>query len=163
MQSGRGRSRRRAATSARARVGDERAEHDPRAVPARDQQRVLAVEADARARGGLAVDVVVRVDEHAVGAAEPAAERVELLAELRVVSRHVYRAGGPPRPGLGPGRVVAERGGDDGAGAGEQQLRVAGDLGAGDREAHVREQAARAALADVPLGLAVGLGGRRAD
>ena len=49
---------------------DERAEHDPRAVPAREHHRVLAVEADARAHGRLAVDVLVRVDEHAVAAAE---------------------------------------------------------------------------------------------
>src|SRR5204863_2130040 len=42
-------------------VGDERAEHDPGAVAARDQHRVLAVEAYAGARRGLAVDVLVRV------------------------------------------------------------------------------------------------------
>ena len=52
-------------------VGDERAEHDPRAVRARDQHRVLADEADARALGAGPVDVLVRVDEHAIGAAEP--------------------------------------------------------------------------------------------
>ena len=40
---------------------------------------------------------------------------------------------------------------------------MARDLRLGDREAHVREQAASAALADVPLGLDVGLGRRRAD
>ena len=67
-----------ASTSA---VGDERSEHDPRAVPARDQHRVLAVEADAGARCGLAVDVLVRVHEHAVLAAEPAAELLEPLAQ----------------------------------------------------------------------------------
>ncbi len=61
-------------------VGDERPEHDPRPVPPRDQKRVLAVEADARADGALTVDVVVGVDEHAVLAAEPAPELVELLA-----------------------------------------------------------------------------------
>ena len=47
-------------------VGDERTEHDPGAVAARDQQRVLAVEADAASCCRLAVDVLVRVDEHAV-------------------------------------------------------------------------------------------------
>ena len=64
--------------------GDERAEHDPGAVAARDQHRVLAVEPDAGASGGFAVDVLVRVDEDAVGRAELAAERVELLAQLGV-------------------------------------------------------------------------------
>ena len=86
-------------------VGDERAEHDPGAVAARDQHRVLAVEADARARGRLAVDVLVRVDEHAVLAAEPPAERVELLAQLRVgVAPRVARQPAVARrPGSGPG------------------------------------------------------------
>ena len=80
-------------------VGDERAEHDPGAVAARDQQRVLAVEADAAARGRLAVDVLVRVDEDAVRAAEPAAELVELLAQLRVARRTTCSAaGGRARP-----------------------------------------------------------------
>ena len=45
----------------------------------------------------------------------------------------------------------------------EQRLRVAGDLGLRHREAHVGEEAARAALADVPLGVRVRLGGRRSD
>ena len=40
---------------------------------------------------------------------------------------------------------------------------MAGELGLGDGEAHLPEQAAGAALADVPLGLDVRLGGRRAD
>ena len=51
-----------------------------------------------------AVDVVVRVDEHAVRAAEPPAERVEPLAQERVVvAPRVARQ--PPLPGrrLGPG------------------------------------------------------------
>src|SRR6266404_941964 len=59
-------------------VGDERAEHDPRTVRARDHQRVLAIEADTAARRRLAVDVLIRVDEDAVLAAEFATERVEL-------------------------------------------------------------------------------------
>ena len=70
-------------------VGDERPEHDPGAVPLGDQQRVLAVEPDSGPRGALPVDVLVRVDEHAVGAAEPAAELVELLAQLLVAIRQV--------------------------------------------------------------------------
>ena len=47
-------------------VGDERPEHDPRPVGARDQHRVLADEADARALGARAVDVLVGVHEHPV-------------------------------------------------------------------------------------------------
>ena len=61
-------------------VRDERPEHDPRAVPLRDQERVLAVEADSGSKGGLSIDVLVRVDEDSVAAAEPAPEHVELLA-----------------------------------------------------------------------------------
>src|SRR6185312_3298178 len=65
-------------------VGDHGAENDPRAVPVRDQHRVLAVEPDPGADGSLAVDVVVLVDEYAVFASQPPAERIQLLAELRV-------------------------------------------------------------------------------
>ena len=60
-------------------VRDERPEHDPGAVSLRDQERVLAVEADSGSEGGLAIDVLVRVDEDSVVAAEPAPERVQLL------------------------------------------------------------------------------------
>ena len=75
------------------------------------------------------VDVVVRVDEHAVGAAEPAAERVQALPQERVVvAPRVPRQ--PPLPGrrLGPARVVAERRRDHGPRAFEQRLGVARDL-----------------------------------
>ena len=146
-------------------IGDERAEHDPRAVAPRDQERVLAVEADARARGCLTIDVVVFVDEHAVGAAEPAPERVELLAQLRVaVGPRVARRAAPARAGLVRlGSVVAERRRDHGAGTGKQRLGMARDLGPAHREAHPREEAALAPVADVPLGLLVRLGRRRAD
>src|SRR4051812_22167836 len=65
-------------------VRDERSEHDPGAVPARDEERVLAVEADTAPRGTLAVDVLVRIDEDAVLAAQLPAQLVELLAQLRV-------------------------------------------------------------------------------
>src|SRR5207248_8364481 len=61
-------------------VRDERPEHDPRSEPTCDQQRVLAVEPDARAGRRLAVDMLVLVHEHAIGPAEAAAERVQLLA-----------------------------------------------------------------------------------
>ena len=61
-------------------VADQRAEHDPGAVALRDQHGVLAVEADPGASGGFAVDVLVLIDQHAVGAAEPLAELVELVA-----------------------------------------------------------------------------------
>ena len=70
-------------------IGDQRAEHDPGAVPPRDQHRVLPVEADAAPRRSLAVDVLVRVDEHAVRAAEPPPELVELRAELAYASSQV--------------------------------------------------------------------------
>ena len=146
------------------RVRDERPEHDPGPVTPRDQHRVLAVEADARADGAFAVDVVVLVDEHAVLAAEPAAERVELLAELRV--RVEPRVAGQPalaRLQVGLRRVVAERGGDHCARVREQCLRVAGDLGAGHREPHVGEEPALLALRDVALSRLVGLGRGRAD
>ena len=93
------------------RVRDERPEHDPGSVTPRDQHRVLAVEADARADGAFAVDVVVLVDEHAVLAAEPAAERVELLAELRVrVEPRVARQPAlAPAPGRAPARSSRAR------------------------------------------------------
>ena len=145
-------------------LGDERPEHDPGAVRARDQHRVLAVETDAGPRRALAVDVLVRVDEHAVGAAQPLAERVELLAQLGVVVGP--RVAGQPslaRRRLGAGRVVAERGRDDRARAGEQRLRVAGDLRLRHCEAHVGEQPAGAALSDRPLRLGVRPRGRGAD
>ena len=88
---------------ARSRRRDERPEHDPRAVPPRDQHRVLAVEADAGADGALAVDVLVRVDEHAVVAAEPAAELVQPLAQGRVAVPTTCSAGAVPRRAGGSG------------------------------------------------------------
>ncbi len=60
-------------------------------------------------------------------------------------------------------RVVTERRRNDGARARQQQLRVARLLRPRHREAHVGEEPASAALADVPLGLRVRLGGRGAD
>ena len=125
--------------------GDERAEDDPRAVAPRDQHRVLAVEADPGADGALAVDVVVLVDEHAVLAAEPAPERVQLLAQLGVgVEPRVARQPTLARLALGLRRVVAERGGDDRARVRQQRLRVTRDLGARHREPHVGEETALA-------------------
>src|SRR6266536_275244 len=91
-------------------VGDERSEHDPRAEAFRDQERVLAVEADARACGALTVDVLVRVDEDAVLASERGAEPVELLAQLRVVvGPRVARQPSLSGTWLGTWSVVAER------------------------------------------------------
>ena len=66
------------------RRGHERPEHDPGAVAGGDQHRVLAVEADPGARGSLAVDVLVRIDQDAEGRVERAPELVELLAERGV-------------------------------------------------------------------------------
>ena len=133
-------------------------------MAARDQQRVLAVEADAAPRRRLAVDVLVRVDEDAVVPAEPSAELVELRAQLRVavepgVARKAPRAGGPLRLG----RVVAERGRDDRARTGQQRLGMTGALGLRHRELHVGEEPARPPVADVALRALVGDGRRRAD
>ena len=144
--------------------GDERAEHDPRAVPACDQHRVLAVEADARPRRRLAVDVLVRVDEHEVRGAQLAAEPVEFLAQLRIavvprVPRQAPVARGPVRLR----RPVAERRRDDAPRPREQPFRMAGDLRLGNREAQAAEEAARPAFTDVTLGRVVGHGTRDAD
>jgi hypothetical protein len=139
-------------------VGHERAEHDPRSVAACDQHRVLSVEADAATRGGLAVDVLIRVDEHAIGPAETAPEHVEVLAQLCVGVRpcvarepafsHVERLLGQP---------VAERRRHDAPGAGEQQLGMARLLRARHRELHACEEAALPPFDDVALGLGVRL------
>ena len=108
--------------------------------------------------------MLVRVDEHAVVASEAAAQLLELRPQLRVavvprVAREPAFAGG----GLAPRRVVAERSGDDRARVRQQRLRMARHLGLRHREAHVREESALAALADVPLGVDVRLGARGAD
>ena len=133
-------------------------------MAARDQHRVLAVEADAGASGGLAVDVLVRVDEDAVGRAELAAERVELLAQLGVaVVPGVARQPAVARRTLGLREVVAEGGGDDARGAVEERLGMARDLGVRGREAEPPEEPAGLPLTDVPLGAFVGLGPRDAD
>ena len=133
-------------------------------MAARDEQRVLAVEADAAAGGRLAVDVLVRVDEDAVVAADAPAELVELLPEdgVRVEPRVARQAAVPGGP-LRLGQPVAERRRDDRARAREERLGMAGLLRPRHREAHVGEEPARAALADVALGLGVRLGARGAD
>src|SRR5581483_3158842 len=93
-----------------------------------------------------------------------APQRIELLAQLCVVvAPGVARQPPLAGPRLAAGRVVAERGRDDRAGAVEERLRVAGDLGSRRREAHVGEVAPLPPLADVPLGVLVRLGRRRAD
>ena len=133
-------------------------------MPARDQHRVLAVEADARAGSRLAVDVLVRVDEHSVGAAKPPAENIELPAELRVLVgprvaseaalTGLERCLGPP---------VAARGRDDGARPRQERLRVTRRLRLRHRELHAGKEPARAPLADVALGLLVRLGTRHPE
>jgi zinc-binding alcohol dehydrogenase/oxidoreductase len=145
-------------------VGDDRAENDPRSVPARDQHRVLAVEADTAPRGGLTVDMLVRVDEDPVRAAELPAEVLQLAAQLRVgvvprVARQATVSVGP----LGLGPVVTERSGDHRARAREQRLRMARMLRLRHGELHVGKESARAALANVPLCLLVRDGGRCPD
>ena len=134
-------------------------------MAARDQQRVLAVEPHPAPRGRGAVDVLVRVDEDAVRPAEPLAELGELPAELGVgVVPGVAR-----EPALRPaldgrlGLPVAERGRDDAPRAGHERLGMARDLRLRHGELHLGEQAARAALADRPLRVVVGLGAGDAD
>ncbi len=145
-------------------VGDERSEHDPGTVPPGDQHRVLPVEAHAGAGGSFAVDVVVLVDEHSVGPAEPPAELVELLPQVCVrVKPRVAREPAFACLALAFVSVVAERCRDHAPRLREQRLGMTRDLGSRHREAHVGEQAARSALPDVTLGLVVRLGGRRAD
>ena len=145
-------------------VGDERSEDDPGAVFARDQHRVLAEEADARTHRALAVDVLVLVHEHAIAAAELAAEGIEALAQEGVVVAPCV-AWQPPLPRLRLRALdpVAESGRDDRPRlAVQQQLGVAGDLGLRHREPHAGEEAALAALEDVRLGLLVRPGRGRA-
>ena len=133
-------------------------------MPLGDEHRVLAVEADARAGGGLAVDVLVRVDEHAIRGAEGTPECVELLAQLGVaVVPGVTRQPAVPGRPLGLGQPVAERSRDDAARAIQQALGMARELGPGRRELEDAEEAALAALADVPLRALVGLRRGHAD
>ena len=65
-------------------IGDERAEDDPGTVAPGDQHRVLAVEADTAPGGCLAVDMLVRVDEHAVPAAEQLTKARQPVSELGI-------------------------------------------------------------------------------
>jgi hypothetical protein len=124
----------------------------------RDQQRVLSVEPDTAPRRGLAIDVLVRVDEHAEAAAELLAESRELLAQflVRVVPRVARQ---PPFRRLERrlGSPVAESRRDHAPRAVEQRLGMTRALGLRHREAHLREQATLAPLADVTLRLGVGL------
>src|SRR6185503_16508910 len=100
------------------------------------EHRVLADEADARALGSGAVDVLVGVHQHPVGTAEAPPERVEALAELSVVvTPCIAREARFARPGRPARLVVAERSRDDGPRAVEERLRVARDLRPGHREA----------------------------
>ena len=134
-----------------------RTTHDPC-----DEQGVLPVEPHPCAGSTLPVDVLVLVHEHTEGATEALAELLQLLAKLRVaVVPRVPRQASLVWLRLRPGRVVGERGGDDRAGAGHKRLGMAAHLGLRHGEAHAREEAASAALADVALGLVVGLCGRR--
>ena len=130
-----------------------------------DQHRVLAVEADPGAPGALSVDVLVLVHEDAIAAAEQAAQRLEALAQERVVvTPGVAREAALAGPGLRRVGPVAEGRGDDGPrGAVEQQLGMARDVRTGHREPHVGEEPPAAPLQDLRLGVRVWLGGRRAD
>ncbi len=133
-------------------------------MPLRDQDRVLAVEADSAARRSFAIDVLVRVDEHAVLAAEPPPQLVELLAQLGVcVDPRVARQPPVTVRTVWLVGVVAERGRDDGARLGQQRLGMARFLRPRHRELHVGEEAACTTLADVALRPGVRHGGRRPD
>src|SRR5262249_13313946 len=126
--------------------------------------RVLAVEADARAYGRLAVDVLVRIDHDPVRRAELSPERVELLPQLRVaVVPGVPRQASVPCGPLRLGKPVAERRRHDAPGSREQALRVTRDLRLRHREAHPPEEPACPPAADVPLGRLVRLCARDAD
>ena len=105
--------------------GDERPEHDPGAVARRDQHRVLAVEADARSarppRGRRAGS-----RRRARGRARRARGRARRASRGARRSRRGGRsAAAVPKPArtLGLGRPVAERRGDDAAGALERAAR----------------------------------------
>ena len=103
--------------------------------------------------------MVVRVDEDAIVAAEPPAERVELLAQLLVaVGPRVAREHALPWAGAVRRRVVAEGGRDDRPRTGQERFGVARDLGTPRREFHAGEEPSGLALADVALRLVVGRG-----
>jgi hypothetical protein len=142
--------------------GDDRPEDDPGSVATGDEQGVLPVEPHPCARGALPVDVLILVHQHAVLPAQALAEPLQLRAELGVaVAPRVPGKAPLSRPDIGAGRVVGERCGDDRARSGQERLGVAAHLGVRHREPHPREEAAGAALADVPLGVRVRLGGCR--
>ena len=84
-------------------VGDERPEHDPRAVAARDQHRVLPVEAEAGAGGCLPVDVLVRVHEHEPRPPSRGRARRAARGALRTVPPRVPRQPALPSPRSGAG------------------------------------------------------------
>ena len=70
--------------------------HEPCA--ACDQHRVLAVEPDAAAHGRLTVDVLVRVDEHAIGSTDRASERGRAACAARRRHPPTCTARGAPPP-----------------------------------------------------------------
>src|ERR687891_2969625 len=97
-------------------VGHEGPQDDPGAEAARDQQRVLTVEADAGAGGALAIDVLVRVDQDAVLSSQSPSELSQLLPKLAVaIGPRVARKPPLVAPGRGPRGEVTERRRDDGA------------------------------------------------
>src|SRR6185437_10453866 len=96
--------------------------HEPRAVPAGDQHRVLAVEADPGPCRRLPVDVLVRIDEDAVLAAQAPPELIEPFAQhgITVVPR-VTREPSFARLKRGFGGVVAVCRRDDHARTGQKR------------------------------------------
>ena len=141
-------------------LGYDDTEDDPRAVALCDRQRVLPEERDPRLDGGRSVDVIVVVHQHAVVASETPAERLESLAERRVlVPPRVAREAAVIRGRRRHVARVAQRPGDNRPRALEQALRVTRDLWPRHGEAHVAEEPAAAALVDVALRVHVRLGG----
>ena len=150
-------------------IGDDRAERDERAVAGHDRHGVLRREGESRADRGLAVDMVVRVDEHASrvrrARREPRGERLEPQAQgaygiVPGVARHAaHEAGGP----FGRRSPERHRDGDDRARSAHEPLGMARARRVREREAQVAEEPARAALLDRGLALGVRLGARDAD
>ena len=130
-----------------------------------DQHRVLAVEADARAPGALAIDVLIGVHEHPVASTEEPAQLVESVAEERVViAPGVSGQATLACSGIRALDPIAKGRGDDSTRlAVEEELGVARDVGPGHRELHVCEETRLTALRDVPLGLLVRRGRSGAD
>ena len=140
-----------------------RATNEP--CPGHDRHRVARREREPGAHGGVAIDVVVGVDEDRAARTartEALGQSREALAQRAVgvapgVARHAAdrpvgrRRGGPPE---------RQRRRDHAAGPAHEPLGVARARRVGEREAQVAEEPARAPLGDQALGLGIRLGAR---